>query len=87
MQVTIEVLEDIARLLNSKWANLPRRVLESLALEAHRSGTLTTAHLRRLLNFETPMEVDAFLKQAGGYLDYSSQDLKHDLDTIRRVHS
>lgn len=85
MQVTVEIPEDIARQLNSKWANLPRGVLESLALEAYRSGTLTTAQLRRLLGFETPMEVDAFLKTAGVYLDYDLADLREDLETIRKV--
>jgi predicted HTH domain antitoxin len=85
MQVTVEIPEDIARLLNSKWANLPRAVLESLALEAYRSGTISTAQLRRLLGFETPMEVDAFLKQAGVYLDYGLEDLREDLETIRKV--
>lgn len=85
MQVTVEIPEDIAQLLNSKWANLPRGVLESLALEAYRSGTLTTAQLRRLLGFETPMEVDAFLKQAGVYLDYSLKDYEEDLETLRKV--
>jgi len=85
MQVTVEIPEDIAQLLNSKWANLPRGVLESLALEAYRSGTLTTAQLRRLLGFETPMEVDAFLKQAGIYLDYGLKDYEEDLETLRKV--
>ncbi len=85
MQVTVEIPEDIAQLLNSKWANLPRGVLESLALEAYRSGTLTTAQLRRLLGFQSPMEVDAFLKQAGVYLDYSLKDYEEDLETLRKV--
>ena len=85
MQVTVEIPEDIAKLLNSKWANLPRGVLESLALEAYRSGTLTTAQLRRLLGFGTSIEVDAFLKRAGVYLDYGPQDLREDLETIRKV--
>lgn len=85
MQVTVEIPEDIARLLNSKWGNLPRGVLESLALEAYRSGTITTAQLRRLLGFTTPMEVDAFLKKAGVFLDYGVEDLEEDLETLRRV--
>jgi predicted HTH domain antitoxin len=84
MQVTVEIPEDIARLLNSKWGNLPRGVLESLALEAHRSGTISTAQLRRLLGFETPMEVDTFLKQAGVFMDYGIEDLEEDLETVRR---
>lgn len=85
MQVTVEIPEDIARLLNSKWDNLPRGVLESLALEAYRSGTITTPQLRRLLGFTTPMEVDAFLKKAGVFLDYSIEDLEEDLETLRKV--
>lgn len=85
MQVTVEIPEDIARQLNTKWENLPRGVLESLALEAYRARTLTTPQLRRLLGFETPMEVDAFLKNAGIYLDYDLNDFREDLETIRRV--
>jgi hypothetical protein len=85
MEVTVEIPEDIARQLHAKWENLPRGVLESLALEAYRSGNLTTTQLRRLLGFQTPMDVDAFLKQAGIYLDYDLNDLGEDLETIRRV--
>lgn len=85
MEVTVEIPEDIAKQLHSKWENLPRGVLESLAIEAYRSHTLTTAQLRRLLGFQTPMEVDAFLKQAGIYLEYDLNDLREDLETIRTV--
>ena len=64
MQITIELPEDIAVGLESKWKDLPRAALESLALEAYRSHALTAAQLRRLLAFETRMQVDAFLKGA-----------------------
>ena len=63
MQITIELPEDIAVGLESKWKDLPRAALESLALEAYRSHALTAAQLRRLLVFETRMQVDAFLKE------------------------
>jgi hypothetical protein len=85
MEVTVEIPEDIAERLHAKWDNLPRGVLESLALESYRSGTLTTAQLRRLLGFETPMELDSFLKEAGIYLDYDLNDLREDLETTRRL--
>ena len=85
MEVTVEIPEDIAERLHAKWDNLPRGVLESLALESYRSGTLTTAQLRRLLGFETPMELDSFLKKAGIYLDYDLNDLREDLETTRRL--
>ena len=85
MQVTVEIPEDIARQLHTRWDNLPRGVLESLALEAYRTGALTKMQLRQLLGFQTPMQLDGFLKQAGIYLDYDLNDLQEDLDTIRRV--
>jgi len=53
MQITIELSEDIAEGLESRWKDLPRAALESLALEAYRSRALTAAQLRRLLTFET----------------------------------
>lgn len=83
MEVTVTIPEDIAAQLHTKWNDLPRAVLESLALEAYRSGTLT--QLRRLLGFESSYELDGFLKQAGIYLDYDLEDLKQDLETIRKV--
>lgn len=85
MEVTVTIPEDIAAQLHTKWQDLPRAALESLALEAYRSGTLTTAQLRRLLGFESRYELDGFLKQTGIYLDYDLDDLKQDLETIRRV--
>jgi len=85
MEVTVEIPEDIAQQLHTKWDNLPRGVLESLALEAYRSDTITMPQLRRLLGFESRNELDGFLKQAGIYLDYNLDDLKQDLETIRRV--
>ena len=64
MQITLELPEDIAQGLGSRWKDLPRAALESLALEeAYRSHALTAAQLRRLLGFETRMQVDAFLKE------------------------
>ncbi|MEJ7605415.1 MAG: UPF0175 family protein [Bryobacteraceae bacterium] len=63
MQITLELPEDIAQGLESKWKDLPRGALESLALEGYRAHALTRAQLRRLLGFETSMQVDAFLKE------------------------
>ena len=45
MQITIELPEDIAQGLESRWKDLRRAALESLALEAYRSRTLTAAQL------------------------------------------
>ena len=81
MQITIELPEDIAVGLESKWKDLPRAALESLALEAYRSRALTAAQLRRLLGFETRMQVDAFLKEHEIF-DYSAADFEQDRETL-----
>ena len=75
MKITIELPEDIAVGLESKWKNLPRAALESLALEAYR---------RRLLAFETRMQVDAFLKEHEIF-DYSAADFEQDRETLREL--
>ena len=85
MQITIELPEDIGVRLESKWKDLPRAALESLALEAYRSRALTAAQLRRLLVFETQkMEVDAFLKEHEIF-DYSAADFEQDRETLREL--
>jgi len=84
MQITLELPEDIAHGLESKWKDLPRAALESLALEAYRSRALTSAQLRRLLGFETSMQVDVFLKDHEIY-DYSASDFEQDRETLRKL--
>ena len=84
MQITLELPEDIAQGLESMWNDLPRAALESLALEAYRSRALTAAQLRRLLGFETRMQVDAFLKEHEIY-DYTAADFEQDRETLRQL--
>src|SRR2546428_3095381 len=83
MQITLELPEDIAQGLESRWKDLPRAALESLALEAYRSHALTAAQLRRLLGFETRMQVDAFLKEHEVY-DFTAADFELDRETLRQ---
>jgi hypothetical protein len=81
MQITIELPEDIAEGLELKWKDLPRAALESLALEAYRSRALTAGQLRRLLVFETQMQIDAFLKEHEIF-DNSAADFEQDRETL-----
>jgi hypothetical protein len=79
----LELPEDIAQGLGSRWKDLPRAALESLALEAYRPHALTAAQLRRLLGFETRMQVD-FLKEHEVY-DFAVEDFKQDCETLRQL--
>jgi hypothetical protein len=86
MQVTIELPDDIAAGLAARDSGeLPRAVLEMVALEGYRRGELTHAQVRRLLDFENRLDVDAFLKEHGVYLDYTLEDLEQDREAHRSL--
>lgn len=87
MEITLNLPEDIAHGLESKWKDLPRAALESLALEGYRSGALTRPQVRRLLGFETRNELDGFLKQHGVYLTYGPEDVERDAEASREFSS
>ena len=84
MRITLELPADISRGLESKWKDLPRAALESLALEAYRLGTLTAAQIRRLLGFETRIQLDSFLKDHEIY-DYTASEFEHDCEVLRQL--
>ena len=84
MQITLELPDDIVQELRSKWKDLPRAALESLALEAYRSRALTAAQVRRLLGFETRMQVDSFLKDHE-VDDFTAADFEQDRETLRQL--
>jgi hypothetical protein len=52
--------------------------LEALALEGYRERKLSTGQLRRLLGFRTRVQVHAFLKEHGRFLNCGPEDLEHD---------
>ena len=85
MQLAIELPEDIAEDLRAKWKDLPRHALEAIALEGYRSGALTESQVRRVLGFETRLEVNSFLKDRGVYYNYSPSELDHEIETNERL--
>jgi len=84
MLIRLELQDDIAKELETRWTDLPRAALESLVLEAYRSHVLSAAQLRRLLGVETRMQVDAFLKEHEAY-DFTVADFEQDCETLRQV--
>ena len=85
MQVAIELPEDIAEGLRAKWKDLPRHALEAIALEGYRSGALTESQVRRVLGFETRLEVNSFLRERGIYYDYKPSDIDQEIETNERL--
>ena len=81
MQVTLELPEDLARLLGENSAGLTRAAMEALALEGLRAGKLTVAQARRLLGISSRYEMDGFLKSHGVLLSLTVDDVKRDAET------
>lgn len=80
MEVAIHLPDDIARRVQAQWEDIPPHVLESFVLEGFRTRVLSTEDVRRLLGFETKIEVHAFLK-AHDVPFYTLADLEHDRAT------
>jgi len=85
MKVTIHLPDDIAHRIQEKWGHdIPRHVLESVALECFRERLLGESQLRQLLGFETRFKVHAFLKQHEIPF-YTLEDLEHDRQVLDRL--
>lgn len=84
MTVAVDIPDDLERRLKERWQDVPRKVLEAVAVEAYRSGALTAAEVQRLLGIQTRWDLDAFLKQSGVLLDYDEGDLARDLEAFRQ---
>lgn len=83
--MAIHLPDDLAHCLQEKWGqDIPRHVLESVALECFRERILGESQLRRLLGFETRFEVHAFLKDHDVAF-YTLTDLEHDRETSARL--
>jgi len=85
MQVTIDLPEDISEALQARGRDLPQRALEALAVEGYRTGDLTESQIRRLLRFESRLQVHALLKEHAVPYRYSEVDLAKDLETHREL--
>lgn len=85
MKVTIQLPEDISAALAGQWDDVPRRSLEAIAVEGYRTGALTEAQVRRLLELETRFQVHALLKEHQVPLRYTEADLENDLSAHREL--
>ena len=85
MEVSIYLPDDIIQQGQAEWEDVPRHVLESLALAWYQSGELSEEQARRLLGYETRLEVHAFLKDHDVPLRYTLEDLEKDREAHREL--
>ena len=85
MNIIVSIPDDLAASLSADGTDLTRRALEAFAIEAYRTGRLTTAEVGRLLGLETCDALDGFLKAHGEYEDYTMADRERELDVLRKL--
>ena len=71
MNVAIEIPDDIGRVLGGQAGDVSRAVLEAVAVEAYRSGTITPAQVQQMLGLRSRWETESFLRRAEAYHDYT----------------
>jgi hypothetical protein len=85
MQVTLEIPDTLAAQLAAVGKDPARAALEALAVEGYRTRQLYEEQIRRMLGYESRMQVHALLKEHDVPLDYSVEDLEQDMETLRGV--
>ena len=83
----LNIPDEIAAQMDSDAFDLARAALEAFALEGYRFERPSEGEVRELLGFATRMEVHAFLKEHGVYLQYSVAELERDRESARSLHS
>ena len=84
MQLTLELPEDLARLLGENPTGLGWAALEALVMEGLRGDKISVARARRLLGIASRYEMDGFLKSHGILLPLSVGDVERDAETAIR---
>jgi len=86
MSVTVELPESIEHQLEEEWgrANLSRKALEGLVIEAYRTEKLSAGQVAEALGLSV-IEAEAFLKERGVELPYTLEDLEADRESLRKV--
>jgi predicted HTH domain antitoxin len=85
MHLSLNLPDELSAILAPPGQDLPRAAVEAIALEAYREHKLSTAQLRRLLGYQTRMELDGFLKDHGVELEYTLEDLERDREAHRQL--
>lgn len=71
--------------LNAQNGETARHILEEFALEGFKSGQLSTGQVRRILGYQTRMQVHEFLATHGvPWVDYDEDELKREVEPLNR---
>jgi hypothetical protein len=80
----VPIPSDLAARFGSE-AELGRRAVEALALDAYRGGRMTRHELRTLLGFATRGELDGFLKDRGVNDGITIEEFDRQMQDLDRI--
>ena len=83
MEVAIHLPDDVAAAVPFK--DVPRHILEQLALEGYAEGWLSEEQVRRLLGYDTRLQVHGFLAEHDVPLQYNLEHLEQDREAHRQL--
>jgi hypothetical protein len=89
MTIHFDIPEDIAQHLSANGKDIARVAFELMVAEAYREEILTHEEVRRAMGYQTPMEVDGFLKEHQVWLEYTAEDVEREVamsQELRRKH-
>ena len=78
-------MQQVGSRLGKDTDDIPRWLLEKAGLEVYRSREISGYELRLMLGIKSRLELDAFLKTHGVYLEYGDEDFAHDAETSRQL--
>jgi hypothetical protein len=84
MQVTIELPDELADQIRKTSGDVARLIDEAFAIDSYRVGKLSGG---QLLGLETRFELDALLKRAGVFREYTAEELERDFEASRQASS
>lgn len=78
MTITLDLPNELMSFLATYGSTPERGALTAIAVSLYREGKISTGQLRRVLGFNTRIQVHAFLKEHGVPLQYGMADPEHD---------
>jgi predicted HTH domain antitoxin len=85
MQVTVDIPDTLAAQLTAAGKDPARAALEAVLVDAYRERRMHEGEIKRILGYQTRMQVHALLKEHDVPLDYDLGDLEQDMATLRTL--
>lgn len=85
MNVAIDIPDELGQVLAAQAGGASRAVLEAVAIEAYRTGAITTAQVQEMLGLRSRWDTESFLRRAEAFHNYTIEDLERDIAAIRNT--